>query len=257
MDRQSGPITQADQSSCSSLMFKAFNGNGLGATAAWKDAASRLKRTNCFREVFSIDVCARLRACRSATNPVQPPTTEIMDLRPPNRTDRVVPAVTHDLRCRLQTRLILRSSESRQQDGAPVPSSGAHMAEGLRTADLDIGEKPAQTRKRVLSMPGAAAEGQDFEQANTPFLAAEKVQRKIGAATRVATSRLTDLYRGGRLHTANSYKQLATTCHSIASGTVRHVRSTKEEHPLRLLGMIAGVAFAAGIAVRIWRSSHE
>jgi hypothetical protein len=24
-----------------------------------------------------------------------------------------------------------------------------------------------------------------------------------------------------------------------------------------LLGIIAGVAFAAGIAVRIWRSSHE
>jgi hypothetical protein len=86
---------------------------------------------------------------------------------------------------------------------------------------------------------------------------AEKVQRRIGAATRVATSRLSDLYRSGSVHTANSFEQLATTCHSVALRTVRHVRSTKEEHPLRLLGVIAGVAFAAGIAVRIWRSSDE
>jgi hypothetical protein len=107
-------------------------------------------------------------------------------------------------------------------------------------------------------MPPAAAEGEHFEQANNAFMAmAKRVQRKMGATTRVATSRLSDLYRSGSVHTANSFEQLATTCHSVASRTVRHVRSTKEEHPLRLLGVIAGVAFVAGIAVRIWRSSHE
>jgi hypothetical protein len=132
------------------------------------------------------------------------------------------------------------------------------MAEALKTAGIDIGEKPAQTAKRVLRMPPGQLKAKDLEQANNAFMAiAENVQRKIGTATRVATSRLGDLYSSVSVHTANSFEQLATTCHSVASRTVRHVRSTREEHPLRLLGVIAGVAFVAGIAVRIWRSSHE
>jgi hypothetical protein len=89
------------------------------------------------------------------------------------------------------------------------------------------------------------------------FRAAENAQYNIGAATRVATSRLSDWYRGVRLYIANSYEQLATSCHSVASRSVPHVRRIKEEQPLQLLGVIAGVAFAAGMAVRIWRSNHE
>ena len=130
------------------------------------------------------------------------------------------------------------------------------MAQALRTSD--IYDKRARNPKPVLRMPPPAAEGRDLEQASTAFMsAAEKVQRNIGAATRVATTRVGDLFRSATLHTANSYAQLATTCHSVTSRTVRQVRRAKEEEPLRLLGMIAGVAFAAGIVVRIWRSSHE
>jgi hypothetical protein len=130
------------------------------------------------------------------------------------------------------------------------------MAQRLRTADID--DKPAQYPKPVLRMPPSATEGHSFEQTNTAsIVAAEEVQRKIGGDARLAAGRLTDFYRGVRLHTANSYEQLTTTCHSVASRTVRHVRRAKEEQPLRLLGIIAGVGFATGIAVRIWRSSHE
>jgi hypothetical protein len=130
------------------------------------------------------------------------------------------------------------------------------MAQRLRTADID--DKPAQYPKPVLRMPPSATEGHSFEQTNTAsIVAAEEVQRTIGAATRIATSRLSDLYRSARAHTANSCEQLATTCQSVASRTLRQVSRTKQEQPLRLFGIMAGVAFAAGIAVRIWRSSHE
>lgn len=129
------------------------------------------------------------------------------------------------------------------------------MARALRTADKD--EKPAPNLKPVLRMPARAGEGQAFEQANTASAAAVEAQRRIGAAACEVTSRLSDLYSAARRQTANSCERLARRCHSVASRTVHHVRRTKEEQPLRLLGMIAGVAFAAGIAVRIWRWNHE
>ena len=129
------------------------------------------------------------------------------------------------------------------------------MAQLLRTADTD--EKHAPNLEPVLRMPARAVDGQAFEQANTASTAAVEVQRRIGAAACEVTSRLSDLYSAARRQTANSCERLARRCHSVALRTVHHVRRTKEEQPLRLLGIIAGVAFAAGVAVRIWRSSHE
>ena len=143
-----------------------------------------------------------------------------------------------------------------------VLSRGAHMAAPLTTAaplrTVDTDEKHAPNLKPVLRMSARAVEGQAFEQANTTSAAAvEEVQRRIGAAACEVTSRLSELYSAARRQTANSCDRLARRCHRVASRTVHHVRRTKEEQPLRLLGIIAGVAFAAGVAVRIWRSSHE
>ena len=130
------------------------------------------------------------------------------------------------------------------------------MAQPLRTAKID--DTPDPDPKPVLRMPAPAAERHRFEGVNTASMAsAEKVQRNIGAAAREATSRLSSFYSAARRHTVNSCDRLARSCQSAASRTVRQVRRSKEEQPLRLLGMITGVAFAAGIAVRIWRSSHE
>jgi hypothetical protein len=129
------------------------------------------------------------------------------------------------------------------------------MAQPSRTSDID---RPAPYLKPALRMPPRAAEGQDLEQANTASMAAvQEIQRRIGAAAREVTSRFSDLYSAATQQTLNSCARLAGLCHTAASRTMHHVRRTKEEQPLRLLGMIAGVAVAAGIAVRIWRSSHE
>jgi hypothetical protein len=133
---------------------------------------------------------------------------------------------------------------------------GVQMAQALRRAD--IYEKPAPHPEPVLRMLAPAAGGQDFEQANTEFRAAAgKVQREIGSAARNLASGLSDLYSAARRHTVNFSDRLAKSCQTLASRTAYRLRRTQEEQPLRLLGMIAGVAVAAGIAVRIWRSSHE
>jgi hypothetical protein len=130
------------------------------------------------------------------------------------------------------------------------------MAKALRTVDVYL--KPAQHPEPVLPMPPSADESRDFEQPNTVSVSApDNVRRHIGTAAHDLAFRLNNFYSAARRHTIDSCDQLARRCQSVASRTAYRVRRTKEEQPLRLLGMMAGVAFAAGIAVRIWRSGHE
>jgi hypothetical protein len=68
---------------------------------------------------------------------------------------------------------------------------------------------------------------------------------------------MTLAYRRASRHTVESCEHLARSGEDLASRTAYNLRLAKEERPLQLLAVIAGAAFAAGAAIRIWRSRHE
>ena len=70
-------------------------------------------------------------------------------------------------------------------------------------------------------------------------------------ATRQSAQRL---YKGMRTQVAQGYERMATKTKDLARRTQHIARQAKKEHPVQLLAIVAGVAFVAGIAMRIWRS---
>ena len=62
------------------------------------------------------------------------------------------------------------------------------------------------------------------------------------------------LYKGMRTQVAQGYERMATKTKDLARRTQHIARQAKKEHPVQLLAIVAGVAFVAGIAMRIWRS---
>ena len=63
-----------------------------------------------------------------------------------------------------------------------------------------------------------------------------------------------EIYKGTRTHVAQGYSRLATKTKDLARRTQHVARQAKQEHPVQLLAVVAGVAFVAGVALRIWRS---
>ena len=53
------------------------------------------------------------------------------------------------------------------------------------------------------------------------------------------------------------YDEIASRSRRLAKDTRQGAQSIKEERPFEMLAVIAGVAFAAGAVVRIWRSRRE
>ena len=137
------------------------------------------------------------------------------------------------------------------------PSAGVPMAEPLRTADLDDRGKPAP-RGAVRSMPRPAADSLDFTRPVKEFsVQGGHLPHSTGAQRGALPSRLRHFYSIARRQTADSCDQLARRCQNVAWRTVQRLRRTRQARPLLLLGMIAGVTFAAGIAIRLWGLSHE
>ena len=63
-------------------------------------------------------------------------------------------------------------------------------------------------------------------------------------------------YVVARRRASDGYSRLSQRTGELAKQTQAVVRYTRQEHPVRLLGVIAGTAFAAGVAIRIWRSRN-
>lgn len=61
-------------------------------------------------------------------------------------------------------------------------------------------------------------------------------------------------YKGTRTQIAQGFSSAATKTKNLARQTQHVARQAKQEHPLQLLAIVAGVAFVAGIAIRIQRS---
>jgi hypothetical protein len=132
------------------------------------------------------------------------------------------------------------------------------MAQRLRRTDMP--ETAARYSASVVRMPSPEQmpQEQDFEQALTARAAAgEKIKRHIRAVSNAVASKMMLAYRSASRHTVESCEHLARSGKDLASRTRYSVRRAKEERPLQLLAVIAGAAFAAGAAIRIWRSRHE
>ena len=64
-------------------------------------------------------------------------------------------------------------------------------------------------------------------------------------------------YHEAQRRTIDSYHYVSSRSRSFVCGTLERGREAKNEHPIELLGAIAGAAFTAGILIRIWRSVRD
>ena len=56
---------------------------------------------------------------------------------------------------------------------------------------------------------------------------------------------------------AGSIRGAQISRYRIVSRARKRAEQLKREHPLQLLAVVTGTAFAIGMAVRIWRSRHH
>jgi ElaB/YqjD/DUF883 family membrane-anchored ribosome-binding protein len=67
----------------------------------------------------------------------------------------------------------------------------------------------------------------------------------------------TDSYRVMQDRASRSYLVILKKSNALATGLKRQIRTTREEHPLRIVAIAAGTAFVLGIVLRVWRNGHE
>ena len=79
---------------------------------------------------------------------------------------------------------------------------------------------------------------------------ADAIGRTLGAATRTY-AQFFDRARG---YTRERYSQVERETKILGRRAQENASYVKERYPLEALGAIAATAFAAGIALRVWRS---
>jgi hypothetical protein len=62
------------------------------------------------------------------------------------------------------------------------------------------------------------------------------------------------MYHRARTRAADGYSRLSQRTGELTRQTRSAARYAQHEYPVRVLGVIAGTAFVAGVAIRIWRS---
>ncbi len=75
-----------------------------------------------------------------------------------------------------------------------------------------------------------------------------------GQAFDVARRSVVCAWYRARAGTARTYARTTRATQDMAVRTRDQAVTLQREHPVRLLGMVAGAAFLAGVATRIWRS---
>ena len=65
-----------------------------------------------------------------------------------------------------------------------------------------------------------------------------------------------DIYRYSLSAAEQSFRSTQRKLSGAASSLARSVRRFADERPLHFVGVVAGVAFVAGVALRIWRSKQ-
>ena len=74
-------------------------------------------------------------------------------------------------------------------------------------------------------------------------------------ATKPANAK--DIYRSSLTAAERSFRAAQRTVSGAAVSMNRTVRRFADERPLQFVGMVAGVALMAGVALRIWRSKRH
>ncbi|MCU1299806.1 MAG: hypothetical protein JWQ87_90 [Candidatus Sulfotelmatobacter sp.] len=73
------------------------------------------------------------------------------------------------------------------------------------------------------------------------------------STTKQAASKI---YDEARARAVVGYAKVSHGTRDLTSRAWNRAQWTKQEHPLRVLAAVATIAFAAGIALRIWRSRN-
>lgn len=81
--------------------------------------------------------------------------------------------------------------------------------------------------------------------------------RRIGELLGRASKTISGVYARARVRVSDTRRGAASRTGEIGSPARFRVEKLKEDRPLELLGVIAGIAFAAGVAARVWRSRHR
>lgn len=93
----------------------------------------------------------------------------------------------------------------------------------------------------------------------------EDVATRVGAAAGDAVSTVKEtaesvkqsaakMYRQAEASARSGYSQVSQSAQDLMRVTAKSAKVAKEEYPLQTLAVLAGVGFAIGIALRIWRS---
>ncbi len=75
-----------------------------------------------------------------------------------------------------------------------------------------------------------------------------------GQAVDVARHSMIRTYHRARIGTVENYSRATSKAQDAAARTWTRANDLKRQHPLGVLAAIAGAAFVAGAATRIWRS---
>lgn len=66
-----------------------------------------------------------------------------------------------------------------------------------------------------------------------------------------------DIYRSSLAAAGSSFRVAQRKTSAAAASINRSVRHFADERPLHFVGVVAGVAFLAGVTLRIWRSTRH
>lgn len=85
----------------------------------------------------------------------------------------------------------------------------------------------------------------------------EEYGRRIGELLGRVSKTISRVYAGARVRVSDARSGAGSRTEEFGSDTRLRAERLKEDRPLELLGIIAGIAFAAGVAARVWRSRHR
>src|SRR5579871_4431298 len=81
----------------------------------------------------------------------------------------------------------------------------------------------------------------------------EEMPRALPARTAASAN---DVYRASLSAAERSFRATRRKISDTATSMTNSVRRFADERPLHLVGIVAGIAFATGVALRVWRSQR-
>lgn len=109
------------------------------------------------------------------------------------------------------------------------------MAQRAETLNF---ERPRQSPAPIVQFPGKTQPTPEDNLARLKEVASEN-------------------YRLVQDRVSRSYSVIRAQSNALATRLKRQIQTTREEHPLRIVGIALGAAFVVGIVLRVWGDEHE